>query len=263
MSAYWAIIRARFQVLMQYRAAAFAGFCTQCAFGLIMLMSLEAFYRSSRTAQPMTFPQVVTYIWLGQAFLGMLPWNIDRDVAALIRNGNVAYELLRPLDLYNLWYSRVLALRTAPTLLRAVPMFIVAGLFFGLQAPASPAAGAAWLATMVGALLLGCAITNLMNISLLWTLSGDGIMIIITAAVTVFSGMVIPLPLFPDWAQTLLNILPFRGLVDWPYRLYCGNLPVGAVWGVLAQQLVWTLALVLLGRWLLARGVRRLVVQGG
>jgi ABC-type uncharacterized transport system permease subunit len=32
---------------------------------------------------------------------------------------------------------------------------------------------------------------------------------------------------------------------------------------VIAHQLVWTFVLVALGRWLLARGVRRLVVQGG
>jgi ABC-2 type transport system permease protein len=33
--------------------------------------------------------------------------------------------------------------------------------------------------------------------------------------------------------------------------------------GVLAHQPLWPVALVGLGRWLLARGVRRLVVQGG
>jgi ABC-2 type transport system permease protein len=32
---------------------------------------------------------------------------------------------------------------------------------------------------------------------------------------------------------------------------------------VLLHQLVWTALLVALGRWLLSRGVRRLVVQGG
>ena len=33
-------------------------------------------------------------------------WNIDQDVREMIRNGTVAYEMLRPLDLYGLWYSR-------------------------------------------------------------------------------------------------------------------------------------------------------------
>lgn len=263
MRAYRAIISARFRVLLQYRAAAAAGFGTQLFWGLIRMMIFAAFYRSTTAAQPMTYPEVVTYIWLGQAMLAMLPWNADRDIMAMIRSGNVAYELLRPLDLYGLWYCRALAWRTAPTVLRAVPMFIVAGLFLGLQAPPSLASGAAWVASMFAALLLGCAITNLVSISMFWTVSGQGISLLIPAAVTILSGMIIPLPLFPDWAQGVLSFLPFRGLVDVPFRLYAGHIAPEQVLAVLAHQLAWTVALVALGRGLLARGVRRLVVQGG
>ena len=61
----------------------------------------------------------------------------------------------------------------------------------------------------------------------------------------------------------MLDFLPFRGLVDLPFRLYMGHIPPREVFGVLSHQLLWTAGLVLLGRWLLARGTRRLVVQGG
>jgi len=263
MRAYWAILCVRFQMLLQYRLAAVAGFGTQLAWGFIRVMIFAAFYRSTTTAQPMTYPQVVTYIWLGQAFLAMLPWSPDRDVSVMIRSGNVAYELTRPLDLYNYWFCRVLALRTAPTLLRATPMFIIAGLFFGMQPPSSLWAGFAFLAAMLCALVLGCAITNLLSVSLLWTVSGEGTVILMTAAATFFSGLVIPLPLFPAWAQGTLRLLPFSGLADLPYRLYTGNLPVSATGWVLLLQLIWTGIFVVLGRWLLSHGVRRLVVQGG
>ena len=72
-----------------------------------------------------------------------------------------------------------------------------------------------------------------------------------------------PLPLFPDWAQPILNALPFRGLVDVPFRLYSGHIPPGDILPLLAQQIGWALALIVLGRTVLARGTRRLVVQGG
>ena len=123
---YWALFRARFRTLLQYRAAALAGMGTQVFFGLVFVMVYEAFYRSSRASQPISYPEVVTYVWLGQAFLAMLPWNVDPEIRAMIRSGAVAYELLRPLDLYAAWYCRALAWRTAPTLLRAVPLFAIA-----------------------------------------------------------------------------------------------------------------------------------------
>lgn len=263
MTAYLAILSARFRMLLQYRAAAFAGFVTQLFWGFIRVMIFSAFYHSSNAAQPMTFGEVETYIWLGQAMLMMLPWNIDAEIRQMMRTGGVAYELLRPLDLYPLWFSRALAWRTAPTLLRGVPLFAVAALFFGLQLPANWTVAAGWMLATLLAILLSSAISTLLNISLLWTISGEGIANLTFAAVLVFSGMVIPLPLFPDWLQPVIKLLPFRGLSDVPFRIYAGHIPPSEYWRELAQQLAWIIGLIILGRWILSRGMRRLVVQGG
>jgi ABC-2 type transport system permease protein len=80
---------------------------------------------------------------------------------------------------------------------------------------------------------------------------------------TVFSGSIIPLPLFPDSFQAVLNVLPFRGLMDIPFRLYSGNIPLADFPRELAFQLAWAFGLMLLGRWLLGCGLRRLSSQGG
>jgi len=250
-------------MLLQYRAAAMAGLTTQIFWGIIRVMIFSAFYASSSTRQPMSHSEVITYIWLGQAFFAMLPWSLDSDIREMIRSGTVVYELLRPLDLYTTWFCRAIAMRGASTALRAVPIFVVAGIFFGLRPPPAIGAGIGWAFAMLGALMLGAAITNLITISLLWTISGQGMARLMPACVWVLSGSIIPLPLFPDWAQATLNFLPFRDLVDTPYRLYMGHIPPQYAIYVLAHQAVWTAALVLLGRWLLARGTRRLVVHGG
>jgi hypothetical protein len=28
----------------------------------------------------MSLPQIVAYVWLGQALLGLLPWNVDAEL---------------------------------------------------------------------------------------------------------------------------------------------------------------------------------------
>jgi ABC-2 type transport system permease protein len=98
---------------------------------------------------------------------------------------------------------------------------------------------------------------------LLWIISGDGVSQLSPAIVTFFSGMVIPLPLSPDWAQPLFYLLPFRGIIDAPSRLYMGHIPPGEVWRVLLHQWVRLILLIAIGRWVLSKGTRRLVVQGG
>jgi ABC-2 type transport system permease protein len=250
-------------MLLQYRAAAIAGITTQIFWGFIRVMIFEAFYRSTTVTQPMAFEDVVTYVWLGQAFLAIIPWNIDAEIRDMVRNGTVAYEMLRPLDFYNLWFFRALASRTAPALLRSIPIFILGTAFLHMQAPDSLASGIAFAFAMVGAVLLSAAISTIMNISLLWTISGEGATRVVAAAVTIFSGMVIPLPLFPDWAQKILQFLPFAGLIDTPFRLYTGNIASDQAICMLLHQAFWIVALIHIGRLMLARGVKIMVVQGG
>lgn len=263
MRPYLAVVSARVRMGLQYRAAALAGFGTQLFWGLIRLAIFDAFFRSTAVAQPMSLEQTVDYLWLTQALLLLLPMRLDADIQQMIRTGTVAYELARPMDLYWLWFSRTLGGRTAPLLLRAGPLYLVAILFFGLQPPTSWAAAGGFALSVLAAIVLGCALATLMSITLLWTISGEGLSRLLSMLAYVFSGSVVPLPFYPTWALQVLDVLPFRGLMDTPFRLYSGHLGPQALPLALAHQLLWAGVLILLGRWLLARGMRRLVVQGG
>ena len=263
MKAYRAILVSRFLSLLQYRAAALAGVGTQLFFGLVRVMIYDGFYRSSTSPQPMTVDQVVTYIWLGQAMLLLAMFDVDKDVAAMIRTGNVAYEMTRPLDLYTVWFMRALSGRAAPLLMRSIPIFAVSGLFLGLKAPASLSAGLLFVISSFAGLLLAASLVALMTVCLFWTVSGEGINRLAAPAIFFLSGIVIPLPLFPDWMQSLLAVLPFRGLIDTPFRIYMGVLTGAASGGALMHQIAWVIVFILLGRMILIRGVKRLVVQGG
>jgi ABC-2 type transport system permease protein len=260
---YWAVLQARLRMLLQYRAAAAAGFVTQLFWGAIRMMAFEAFFRSSSAAQPLTLEQTISYVWLTQALLLLLPMRLDREVLEMIRTGTLAYELARPVDLYGYWYARNIAGRIAPATLRAIPMFLVAWLLLGLQLPASPASAAAFALSLVGAVLLSAAFVTLSTVTLLWTISGNGISRLLNEASWLLSGALVPLPLLPDWAQGALRALPFRGLMDTPFQLYIGSQSPREALPLFANQLLWTAALVLLGRWLLSRAARRLVIQGG
>ena len=156
-----------------------------------------------------------------------------------------------------------MAFQLTPTLLRSIPLLLIALLFLDMNLPVSVEAAGAWILSLIGALLLSTAVTLLISISLLWIISGDGVSQLSPAIVTFFSGMVIPLPLSPDWAQPLFYLLPFRGIIDAPSRLYMGHIPPGEVWRVLLHQWVRLILLIAIGRWVLSKGTRRLVVLGG
>ena len=259
---YLALLSARLRTLLQYRAAAFAGFTTQLFWGGIRMMVFYAFYENAPADVSLNYTQIVAYIWLGQAFLGLFPYRVDHEIAELVRSGNVAYELLRPVDLYALWFARTAAERIAPTAMRATPMIVVAALVGWLPWPGWGRL-AAFAALMIGAVLVSSAFTMLMNISMFWTLSGVGINVVMSSLVFLLSGMLCPLPLFPDWALPVLEALPFRAMADVPFRLFAGDVPLAAVPRMAVFILAWVATMILIGRWLMARATGRLVVQGG
>lgn len=271
LSPYRAMFGSRFREELQYRAAAIAGLITQVVFGFIMLMVLMAFYESSESERPMSVAQVVAYVWLGQAMLGMLPWNVDPVVVSAIRTGDVAQELLRPVDTYRLWCARVAAWRIVRTGLRLVPMLVIAMFVFpavGLEkyampGPASWGAFGLFVPAIVLSVLLSVGITVLMQVIMLWTVSPEGVLRFVPAIVIFFSGSLIPLPLLPDWMWPVLKAQPFRGLTDTPFRIYGGDLVGAEAWIAMGWSAGWVVVLAVAGAWGLRKGFDRLAVAGG
>ena len=267
MKAIISIIKIRFNLLLQYRTAAWAGMFTQLFFGFILVMVLLGFYGSTTEAMPINMKMAISYTWMGQAMLGLLPWNGDREIQRLIRDGNVSYELIRPMSLYNYWFARAFALRTAPTLLKSIPLFIIAIFLlpkeYSMMLPVSTFAFLSWIVCLFGSLLISCGITNLVNITTLYSLSGDGIQRLLTSLVTICSGMVIPLPLFPDKLKSILNILPFSGLLDIPTRFYTGDIHYSQLLKYFSFQITWAIIIYFLGKYILEKKMKSLVVQGG
>lgn len=266
-----AIIAVRCKMLLQYRAAALAGFGTQLFWGFIKVMVFVAFFASAAKAPPMTLSQVLVYIWLGQALLALLPWNVDAEIATQIRTGNVAYELLRPLNLYGFWFARTLAFRAIPTLLRMVPMLFFAYFLmplvgldaWALPAPATVSSGLLFLVAALGTLVLSTAFTMILHVALMWTISGEGFNRMMPGIVPVFSGLIVPLPLFPDWLQGFLFWQPFRGMADVPFRIYSGHIGDAEAWFEIGVQWLWVAVLIGVGILLLRRARLKLVAQGG
>jgi ABC-2 type transport system permease protein len=260
---YYAFFLGHMQSLLQYREAAISGTFVQVFFGLLRIYLLKAFYASSTLPPPMPFEQAVIYVWLVEATLRLAPFAPDTEIVREIRSGQVAYELIKPMDLYFIWLSRSLASKIAPTLLRFFPVAVISSLFFGFRGPSSGFAFFSWLLTICMAVVLSSVITNLLNISLLWTISGEGISQLMIACSYLLSGQMIPLAIFPDTARDLIRYLPFAGIIDLPNRFYLGELQMEHLLPSILFQLAWILLLWFIGYFILRIGLRKLVVQGG
>lgn len=267
MRAYLSYFRLRFITCLQYRAAAWAGIATQVFFGFVYIMVYMAFYESGSASLPMELPQLITYIWLMQSLLSLVSmFYKDEDIFSLVRTGNIAYELVRPKNLYFMWYFKIIGDRLAKVLLRFIPFFIFLLILpepYRISLPASLPHFLLFLATMTAGTLLMTAIITLYPIITMHTLSEKGIVGIIIAFAEILSGIVVPIPFFPKFLQVISKCLPFQYVSDLPFRIYVGNIGIEAGLQGLLIQIIWIFIIGTLGYVLMHKSLKKVVVQGG
>ena len=267
--AYWAYFSANLRSILRYRVAAVAGFVTQVFWGLLRLSLFSAFYAAlgPNERPPLTGPELTAYIWLGQALFVLLPLRPDPEALELVREGGLAYELTRPVDLYSFWFSRSVALRFAPVALRfplvALFAFLVPSKAWSLSLPPSGAACAAFVVALAISFLLAGALTALLSVLCLWIEGGNGLAQLVAIFAWLSSGLVLPLPMMPPWLRRIAEWLPFSSILDSPLRLYSGQLSASHAGLPLLRALGWALVLIALGRLILSRSLSRVEVQGG
>lgn len=267
MKPYISALRVRFLNGLQYRAAALGGLVTQFSWGLMAIFIYQAFYISGGQPQPLDFSQLVTYIWLKEAFLALLMlYDWDYELFDMITLGSISYELCRPCNLYGLWYVKLLSKRLASCTLRFSPIIVIAFLLpapYKLSLPYSPVSFILFTITMLLGLLLLVAISMMIYISVFKTMSPVGSMAFIGIVGEFFSGMTIPIPLMPEWLQKICYIMPFRWTTDLPLRIYSGSISVIEAVISIGVQFIWIALLVSAGSVIMRRITRHVVVQGG
>ncbi|HEY6422029.1 MAG TPA: ABC-2 family transporter protein [Pseudonocardiaceae bacterium] len=137
---------------------------------------------------------------------------------------------------------------------------VIGGLAFQLALPSSPVRWLLFALGVVLAVVVSFGLRFMLNLTAFWLLDSRGVLTIYGVVAPVLAGLLIPLPFFPGWATAALSAMPFAAMIQTPTDLLLGR---GDAARLLAFQLVWAMLLLGTGRLVLARAVRRLVVQGG
>ena len=265
MGSYVGLFKMTFKGELQYRAKAISGVVTQVFWGLMYIYLYTAFM-GGKIIEGFSIPQMISYVWIGQAFFVLrfsdLPKNCDKE----IENGNVCYKFVRPIDLYNQWYAEHFGYKLSATLIRCVPLTVVAFLLpksMRLMLPTSFVSfGLFALALILGALTTS-AISMISVFFTFKTMSAKGTATIMNTICGVLGGMYVPLVFMPQNIQNVLNYLPFRFIMDLPARIYVGNIPPTEALKFIGIAIIWLIALIGLGKILMKQASKNTIIQGG
>jgi ABC-type uncharacterized transport system, permease component len=251
---------------LQYKAAALAGLSTQFFWGFLFVMVYQSFYSHTNNSS-ISFPDLVTYVWLQQAFFALIYMRAkDNDILSSIRTGTVAYELCRPYQIYSWWYIKIFAKKYASVTLRFLPIIVVAAILpapYNLSLPASNLSFMLFLtALLLGSFVL-VGISMIVHSLTFFTYQDDGIASLLFLIAEFLSGAFLPLPLMPNIIQKISYFLPFRLIGDLPFRIYSGNIDISNAFLNIGFQFIWIILLILIGKWIMKLSLQKVTIQGG
>ena len=267
MMPYVALFRVRFINSLQYRFGALAGLSTQLVWGFMLVLAFMAFYQSGADNFPITMSQTVTVIWMQQAFLMMFwLWSYDNSIFESIERGDIAYDLVRPMDLYARWFTTSTASRVSAVMLRCWPVLIIGFLLpgdFRITPPSSLFQFLAFVLSMFLALGVVVSIAMLVYISAFYTINSLGTRTIAGFAGEFLSGAIIPLPFFPDFIRPVVSLLPFASIQNAPLMIFAGVYTGGDIYRSIGLQVFWIVVLNVIGKYLFSHAIKRVISQGG
>jgi ABC-2 type transport system permease protein len=246
-----------------YPGATWAGVFTNTFFGFLIAYTLLAVFEQRDAVGDYDARDAVTYTWLAQGMLMTIYLWGWFEVALRVRSGDVATDLQRPLDFQGYWLAQDLGRAAYHALFRGVPPFVLGALVFDVLVPGNPLVWLAFLASVTLAVVTSFAFRFLFNLAAFWLLDYRGPGVLAMVASTFFSGQIVPIAFFPHWLAVLAWALPFAAMVQAPIEIWLGHAEGLELLGLIALQAFWAGALLLVGRAVLAAGMRKLVIQGG
>ena len=266
MRVYFHYFKLRIITFMQYRTAALAGLSTQFFWGLMLIFIYMALYQNSDNAV-MSLGQIVSYAWLNQAFYAFLSVRtIDSEIVNSIRSGNVAYEIIRPYNLYFWWYIKCLAKRISGGVLRFLPVIIVASILpspYGISLPASILNFVLFMISLILGSFVVTGINMLVHTVGFYTYNEAGISSMLNSIMELLCGNYVPVVLLPIIIQKGTYYLPFRLVSDLPYRIYSNNIGINEGLLSIGLQVIWIILLIIIGNLIVKKSLKKVFIQGG
>ncbi|MBT2539991.1 ABC-2 family transporter protein [Streptomyces sp. ISL-44] len=267
MRLYLAVAAGGFRRYATYGTATAAGVFTNTVFGFIVAYTYIALWDERPGLGGYDQAQALTFVWVSQSLLAagaLIGGGFQEELQERVRTGDIAVDLYRPADLQMWWLAADLGRAAFQLAGRGVVPLAVGALAFRLALPADPLRWLLFLVSVVLGLTVSFALRYLLGLAAFWLMDGSGVNLMANVVAIFFSGVLLPLTLFPGGFGELVRSLPWSAMLQVPMDVLLGkHSGAGSAAGALGFQGAWACVLLGAGRLLQSAATRKVVVQGG
>jgi len=223
----------------------------------------KALYSNSDTVMGVGVQEMLTYTIISALMSIFLTTKVEDRVIESVRQGSVAMDMMKPINLFGIYFAEDLGYLTSLLFQNAIPIIVIGSLFITIPRPAS------WyhFLAFLGSFLMSFFINWFLSaIFAMWAFSILNMNPLVQAKrhiIRLLSGSIVPIWFFPSWLAKILNCLPFVYIYQLPLDLYIGKGTPASMLPRLAIQFAWLMILAAAFAILQKRVLRKVMVQGG
>jgi ABC-2 type transport system permease protein len=261
MRRYLALARATARSALAYRLNLLLGMGAMLG-QLVALLAVWRVVLAQQSVNGFTWPQMRAYLLVAFAAGTVVSIMGDFRMAFRILDGDVALDLVKPIDYQKARLAESLGGLWIEVILIGAVVGGTLALTGGVDTPAGPAL-TLFAVSMLLLVPLKFLIVYVSTLACFWTQNFMGVQWARLAVVNLFSGALIPLVYLPGWLATAAQWSPFAGLTSTPALIFLGRVGGREALLLVAVQLGWVLALWFGARLVWQAALRRLTVNGG
>jgi len=260
---YLELMRLEFVNNLAYRSTYFTGiFNYSIQIGAYFFL-WDAIYAERRVLGGLNKEEMLTYVIVAWVVRSFYFSNLDRRVSEEIREGKIALELIRPYSYQMVKYARALGEACFRALFFALPAGVFIFLLRPFVLPPNWQNGLLFLLTIVGSFIITAQMSLMAGILAFFTQSTSGIYRAKRVVLDLFSGLLLPISFYPEWARDIIAWFPFQTISYMPNMIYLGKINGWAALQVIWLQVFWISVLGFAAFWLWRFVVKHVVIQGG
>ena len=248
---------------MVYSSSIWATFLSKIVY-LYMQFALWNSLFASNAGQSLALnhEETIRYIIVATLLSTVMECNVIQWINTEIQTGNIANQLIRPMDFRTMIFSKHFGTTLIKTLLYCIPLCIVTGVGFQKPIVCDGQLGFGFI-SIIFAFFIQFLYSLIIGLMAFWLIVTWPLNMLLAAIYKLLSGSWIPVAMFPDFLGKINDFLPFRAIYSIPVTIITTPMSQDSIIRNLIVQIVWIVILYIVMTVTWRIGKKKLIVQGG
>lgn len=217
---YLSIARTGFQEGMEHRIDFFIGLIGWSVRLMISAFLFIAIFESRGTIGGYNFSDTMLYFLVIQVIMTFSFVRVEFNICQDIQEGNLSNYLVKPISYLGYQICSELGRNSVRSAFGVIIFGVIIALFrpeFYLHLPYEQTP--VILFSIIGSFFISTFLTSCIALMSFWLVSAQRVIYMFFAIQSIFSGMLIPIPFFPESIQHILSYTPFPYIFYYPAQM--------------------------------------------